>query len=77
MSNVLFHVLFIECWKKSFWTLFINYVSKSVSLANDSILHFFSSELSDSKSFISNNQRGRKESLLVLRITLLFEALVI
>ena len=77
MSNVLFHVLFIECWKKSFWTLFINYVSKSVSLANDSILYFFSSELSDSKSFISNNQRGRKESLLVLRITLLFGALVI
>ena len=62
MSNVLFHVLLIECSRKSFWTLFINYFCKLISFANDSILQFFSSELSDSKTFISSNSK-RKESV--------------
>ena len=60
MSNVPVHVLLTECSRKSFWRLFINYFGKLISFANDSILWFFSSELSDSKSFVSNNSKRKK-----------------
>ena len=33
-----FHVLLIECSRKSFWKLFINYLCKLISFANDSSL---------------------------------------
>ena len=61
MPKVLFHVIQIECSSKSFWELFINYyLCKLISFANDSILWFFLSELSNSNSFTSTTSKKKE-----------------
>ena len=50
--------------EKSFWALFINYLCKLISFANYSILYFFfSSELSNSKSFASNHSKRKERAI--------------
>ena len=46
--------------EKKLLDTFYYYLYKLISFANDSILWFFSSELHDSKSFISSNSKRKK-----------------